>query len=508
MVLSLAIVTVAALVLLGVLLIRPFGGGGEEAPESGGVMPEATEPSGTSEPTLVPGSGETEATAPGANMFRGNPARTGEYPGPGVGLSPALAWRFEVEDAAHSPSVANGVVYVSDGSGRLYALGAASGDELWSAPLGGHVANPAVAGDVVYVGHGESDSDTAAPPGHGYLSALAAETGREIWSLETIGAATSPLVAKDVVYAGTRASYIYAVDAEKGNVLWTFNGGGSYAHAAASNGSLYVTVFYHQDDDRGRVYALDAVTGEEQWSIRLDGGIATTPAVRGGAVYVGTGSHLYALEASTGKTLWRFELDGFGFTSAAVAGGTVFVGSGTERGTGYVHALNATTGTEMWCFEAGDAVYGSSPAYADGAVYVGSLDNYMYALDAATGVLLWRYETGDSIYSSPAVTGGTVYFGSNFGYVYAIRQGSQTGEIADEGLRAEPVSHLIQQAMAGNVQRVQVGQVDQTTVLYWLLGEDRRYQTKLERGDTIQGALGNAGIPPADWPHIWIDGNR
>ena len=56
---------------------------------------------------------------------------------------------------------------------------------------------------------------------------------------------------------------------------------------------------------------------------------------------------------------------------------------------------------------------GSSPAVANGVVYVGSgMDGNVYALNATTGVKLWNYTTGSEVYSSPAVVNGVVYVGS------------------------------------------------------------------------------------------------
>ena len=62
----------------------------------------------------------------------------------------------------------------------------------------------------------------------------------------------------------------------------------------------------------------------------------------------------------------------------------------------------------------------SSPAVANGIVYVGSNDKNLYALDAKTGAKLWSYATGNSVESSPIVTNGMVYVGSDDGKVYAF----------------------------------------------------------------------------------------
>jgi outer membrane protein assembly factor BamB len=83
-----------------------------------------------------------------------------------------------------------------------------------------------------------------------------------------------------------------------------------------------------------------------------------------------------------------------------------------------VFALNATTGAELWV--GGGPSLGSSPAVANGVVYVGSGLKQLVAFDAATGAALWSYATGGVVESSPAVVNGTVYAGSNDGNVYAF----------------------------------------------------------------------------------------
>jgi outer membrane protein assembly factor BamB len=45
----------------------------------------------------------------------------------------------------------------------------------------------------------------------------------------------------------------------------------------------------------------------------------------------------------------------------------------------------------------------SSPAVADGVVYVGSDDTNLYAFDATTGALRWSTATANTVQSSPAV---------------------------------------------------------------------------------------------------------
>jgi len=81
--------------------------------------------------------------------------------------------------------------------------------------------------------------------------------------------------------------------------------------------------------------------------------------------------------------------------------------------------VNTATGAKLWSFPTGDIVF-SSPAVADGVVYVGSFDHNVYALNAATGAKLWSDTTGNSVRSSPAVADGVVYEGSDDHNLYAF----------------------------------------------------------------------------------------
>ena len=75
--------------------------------------------------------------------------------------------------------------------------------------------------------------------------------------------------------------------------------------------------------------------------------------------------------------------------------------------------------TVKWRYETRGPVL-SSPAVDGGTVYFGSSDQDFYAVDQATGALKWKFHTGSAIASSPAVSGGIVYFGSFDGAFYAL----------------------------------------------------------------------------------------
>jgi outer membrane protein assembly factor BamB len=113
---------------------------------------------------------------------------------------------------------------------------------------------------------------------------------------------------------------------------------------------------------------------------------------------------------------WRNRDTGYRYiwSSPAVANGVVYVDSND----GNVYALNAKTGAKLWSYTTGNGE--SSPAVANGVVYLGSYDKKVYALNAKTGVKLWSYTTGSDVESSPAVTNGVVYVVSDDNNVYAL----------------------------------------------------------------------------------------
>ena len=96
-----------------------------------------------------------------------------------------------------------------------------------------------------------------------------------------------------------------------------------------------------------------------------------------------------------------------------------------------------------WKFQTGGPVL-SSPAISAGTVYFGSADHTFYALDERTGVLRWKFATHGRISSSPAVADQRVYFGSYDGRFYALdaSNGTLAWKFATGGERRFSAKHL------------------------------------------------------------------
>lgn len=105
-------------------------------------------------------------------------------------------------------------------------------------------------------------------------------------------------------------------------------------------------------------------------------------------------------------------------SSPAVADGKVYVGSQD----GSLYAWNGANGKLAWSYPTGGAI-ASSPAVANGRVFVLSSGGIFYAIDATTGKLIWQRSIGADSDSSPAVAGSNVYVGTNHdGDLYAFNQ--------------------------------------------------------------------------------------
>jgi outer membrane protein assembly factor BamB len=96
-----------------------------------------------------------------------------------------------------------------------------------------------------------------------------------------------------------------------------------------------------------------------------------------------------------------------------------------------------------WKFKTGAAVI-STPAVSEGVAYFGSNDHFLYAVNLADGTQRWKFETGSRVTSSPAVFQGRVYFASYDGNIYSVdaKSGAKVWKFATEGEHRFTGKHL------------------------------------------------------------------
>lgn len=238
---------------------------------------------------------------------------------------------------------------------------------------------------------------------------------------------SSPAVVDGTVFVGSWDGKVYALDARTGEEVWTFDTGTAISSSPAVHHSV---VFVGAGD--GMVYSLDGRAGYEEWKYETGASISSSPAVAGGIVYIGSDDHfVYALNETTGALVWKVDTGQIVDSSPVVVDGVVYIGSDDWN----VYALDAATGTEVWRFATEGEVDGT-PAVVDGTLYIGSYDNNVYALDARTGAEIWRSDVESDIVGAVAVADGRVYVGSDGNEAVALdaRTGKRLWRFVTESL--------------------------------------------------------------------------
>jgi outer membrane protein assembly factor BamB len=354
------------------------------------------------------------------------------------------AWvRTDDETSNAAPTVVDNIIYMGCGA-ALCAVEAPDQVLKWKARIpSGTItySSAAVAGGLVYAGTNTS----------GAVYAFDTKTGTIRWMFQTAGrnVQAGPSIAGGVVYVGGDDQNLYALDAATGAKLWSFNAGTPIVNApAVVNGVVYLGA--------GALYALSASDGRQLWSgLATAAGVSASPAVSGGRVFVGAYTpgvrgtpNFYAFNsagcgAAYCSPLWSAvvglpapavgELDGIQ-SSAAVDQGSVYVGApdgnlyALDPSNGAVRWAGPTHGSQITAQQPNPTPIASSPAVANGVVYVTSFDGYLYAYPTsgcATTACPWLFAASldgglgnghvsncwNTTTSSPVVVNGFVYVG-------------------------------------------------------------------------------------------------
>lgn len=255
-----------------------------------------------------------------------------------------LLWHFGTMGATMpTPAIARNRLFITTGSGHIYAINATTGRQIWINRVGGiaNMSDPAIYHGHVYV------AMSVIP----YLYCLSARTGHVVWR-GTIPHATkpglgdvSPAVADGVAvmdavgnvpsHGGrtTMTTILRAYNAEDGQVLWThkmglgpkppaFKGGVPMIHKGIVYVGTPVNSIY-------QAYRLHSGKLLWTWHVPKPG---SAGAGRGAATYyqgklfISTGPHVFVLNPKTGRLLGEKYLGGrFGIVDPVIVGGTIYL---------------------------------------------------------------------------------------------------------------------------------------------------------------------------------------
>lgn len=332
----------------------------------------------------------------------------------------------EVEDRLglrKAPAVADGRVYVGDLEGRVLALDASSGAELWSVDTGIRIGSTIGVGDGLLVLGGLD----------GEVVALDAAGGAERWrarvSSEVLAA---PAIARGVVVVRSHDGRLFGLDAASGERRWLYDRGLPALTLRGNAAPVIIGGTVHAGYDDGRLVALRLEDGGLQWEQLLAVGEGRTDLERmvdvDGPLVV-EGSEAYAityqgqaagLAGESGQPLWSREFSSYGGLS--IAGDRLLVADED----GALYALDRRSGGALWKLDALAHRWLTTPAVQGGHAVVGDFDGYLHWIDLDSGQLAARTRVGrDAIRAQPVVgADGTLYAMTVDGKLAAYRLAS------------------------------------------------------------------------------------
>jgi len=334
--------------------------------------------------------------------------------------------------------------------------------EIWNQSIGEASEDlsrlkPTVHEGILYVANAE-----------GELFAMEANTGRQIWMVETgLSVSAGPGAGEGLLVLGTVEGKLVAFDSRTGEQLWS-QGLSSEILAVPAIGSGIVVV--HTGD--GRLFGLNAVSGEQIWLydhkvpvLTLRG--SSSPVISGSSVYCGlAGGKMVALSLDAGLVEWeshitlptgRSDLERMVDvdTDPLIYSGTVYGGAyqgdvaalGEASGKvfwkrkvsvynnmavnwqqlaltdaqGFVWSLDPDTGSARWRQEALMNRQLSAPALLGDFVVVGDFEGYLHWLSVEDGSFAARQRVGDAIVAAPLVVGDILYVLSTDGRLTALK---------------------------------------------------------------------------------------
>lgn len=191
---------------------------------------------------------------------------------------------------------------------------------------------------------------------------------------------------------------VYALDADKGDLLWTHNplstAGAFYSSPCAVNDS-----FMYIGNDDGNMYAIKLFNGSLKWTFITGGQVRSSPITIGGNVLFGSSDrYFYSVDSATGLQRWRVATEERIISSPAVDNQYVYFGNYDYK----MYCVDIIDGTIRWAKPTAGLIQ-SSPVVSNGYVYYGSFDKNLYVSDTTDGAVKWFFNVNGQMETSPII---------------------------------------------------------------------------------------------------------
>lgn len=196
--------------------------------------------------------------------------------------------------------------------GSVYALKVRTGEPVWRyvisvSPLN---ASPVVAGNHVYIGHGEESPGTNVQGRVVCLDAGKVEKGQPalVWSKEGIVARyASPIIHEDRLYVPDDGGDLFCMDTKTGDEIWKFRYGRGEVRGSPvyADGKIYVgevqAQFHILEPGKTKCKRLD----KERFPAKAGNAVElnSTPAVANGRVYFATSDEIICIGTKNGMNV-------------------------------------------------------------------------------------------------------------------------------------------------------------------------------------------------------------
>jgi len=317
------------------------------------------------------------------------------------------------------PVLADGRLYAADVEGRVYAVDAASGKQLWDAKTELRLSGGPGYGEGTLV-VGSLDGDVVA---------LNPDSGTERWRAKVSSeVVATPAVGSGVVVVRSNDGRMYGFNATDGERKWVYDRGLPSLTLRGNGSPLIAGGGVFAGYDNGQVVALRLEDGVQQWEqtvavgegrteidrmVDIDGDIVVDGSEAFAAAYNG---QVLAIALEGGRPMWNRELSAYG--GLALAGDKLLVADSE----GTVWALDRASGSAMWKNDTLAHRWLTTPAIQGDYAVVGDLEGYLHWLSLADGTAAARERLGrDPIRATPQVADGVLYAVSVDGEVGAFR---------------------------------------------------------------------------------------
>jgi outer membrane protein assembly factor BamB len=320
--------------------------------------------------------------------------------------------------------VGDGTVYFGDGDGSVHAVDARTGDRRWKRRQAWSSGSSLLlSGNRIYAnGYNDSSFDG------GRVFALDAGSGRELWQYPTRAMLLGEVLSGRKFYffrrtSEERRSSVDALDTATGNRVWSHRTG--IVWELTAHGDVVYYVASSDEEPSPQLHALNARTGDRLWKVPFAEEVHDRPeslTVIGGVLYaVGDSGIVSAHDPGDGRRLWSAPtgLRDLGDSELpVVADGLLYVsGKDVQEDHGQVFAIDAKTGAVKWRRDL--PAVSSSPTVSSGTVYVSTKSGELHLLNAGDGAPMGKVRLADDREPNAVVSGGIVYFGAGDGHLRA-----------------------------------------------------------------------------------------